>query len=271
MNYNLKSPSFLLLQQEGHLISSCLATGLTELRSANVHNKGAFYSALFNLSVGMERLLKATIIIEHMLKNNLSVPTKKQLKGYGHNIVELYDECVSISKNRRVQLPIRSSLNSVNQDILKLLSEFAQTTRYHNLDALNGSQRKKDPLEHWGEIMMIILSQDVTERQRNKILAQANMVAKAIDDISITIMQGLDKRPLSTEEALALPGLHDQAVKYAVLRIISMISPIRDLISKLSHEAYGLGVSEPPFSQMQEFLEWVCDDRQYVLKKKKWP
>jgi len=66
--------SFVLLQQEGYLISSCLSMGLTELRSANVHNKGSFYSSLFNLSVGIERLLKAIVIIEHMLNKNLSVP-----------------------------------------------------------------------------------------------------------------------------------------------------------------------------------------------------
>ena len=37
-------------------------------------------------------------------------------------------------------------------------------------------------------------------------------------------------------------------------------------------EAYGLvGVSVPPFPQMQEFLEWLWNDRQYVLRKKKWP
>lgn len=111
----------------------------------------------------------------------------------------------------------------------------------------------------------------MTERQRNKILGQAKMVANAISDISITIMQGLDKQPLSTEEALALPGLHDQAVKYAVLHLITMLSPIRDLISTLSRLAYGLGVPQPPFPQMQEFLEWIWDDRQYVLRKKKWP
>jgi hypothetical protein len=30
--------------------------------------------------------------------------------------------------------------------------------------------------------------------------------------MTMTIMQGLNKQPLTTEEALALPGLHDQAV-----------------------------------------------------------
>ena len=272
MNQNTQfPPSFLLLQQEGYLISSCLTIGLTELRAANVHNKGAFYSSLLNLSVGIERLLKAIIIMEHMLKNNLSVPTKKQLQNYGHNIIELYDGCVKVAITNSAQLPDRVSISNTNQELLKLLSDFAQTTRYHNLDALSTQHTGKDPLEHWGEIILLILKQDVTKRQRDKVLGQAKMVANSIDDISITIMHGLDKQALSTEEALALPGLHDQAVKYAILHLITLLSPIRDLISNLSHLAYGLGVTQPPFPQMQEFLEWICDDRQYVLRKKKWP
>ncbi|MDT8385196.1 MAG: hypothetical protein RRB22_12350 [Gammaproteobacteria bacterium] len=272
MNYNAQfPPSFHFLQQEAYLLRSCLTTGLTELRSANVHNKGAFYSALFNLSVGVERLLKAIVIMEHMLKNSLSVPTKKQLKGYGHNITDLYDECVKISNTYSGNLPSRNSLDNINQELIGLLSDFAQTTRYHNLDALSAQQSGKDPLEHWGEIILLILGQDVPEKQRNKILGEAKLIADAISAISITIMHGLDKQPLSTEEALALPGLHDQAVKFAVYRIICILSPLRDLISTLSHEAYDLGLAEPPFPQMQEFLDWVWDDRQYVLRKKKWP
>jgi hypothetical protein len=84
------------------------------------------------------------------------------------------------------------------------------------------------------------------------------------------MMQGLNKKPLTTEEALALPGLHDEATKYAVLHLIEMLSPIRDLISELSHSAYD-GFSQPPFPQMQGFLEWIWDDRQHVLGKRKWP
>jgi hypothetical protein len=264
-------PSFLLLQQEGYLISTCLATGLTELRAANVHNKGAFYSALFNLSVGTERLLKAIVIIDHMLSKNLSVPSISQLKSYGHNIIELYDSAVSIASNRQVELPSRETLDRINQEILELLSAFAQTTRYYNLNALSSSHNGEDPLADWSRIIMSILSQDVTERQRTRILEQANLWAPVIDTISFTLMHGLDQRTLSTEEALALPGLHEQAVKHAVLRIITILSPVRDLISTLSHEAYGLDVSVPPFPQMQEFLEWMWDDRKYVLRKRKWP
>lgn len=263
--------SFLLLQQEGYLISSCLSIGLTELRTANVHNKGAFYSSLFNLSVGFERLLKAIVIIDHMLCNNLSVPTKKQLQNYGHNISELYDSCEKIAIKRGATLPSRLQLDKIDQELISLLSDFARSTRYHNLDALSSSQSGNDPLTHWGQIIIAILAKDVSPSQKQKIFTRANIVASAIDDMAITLMHGLDQRPLTTLEALSLPGLHDQAVKFAVLRIVNILSPIRELISLISHEAYHLGLSAPPFPQMQEFLEWLWDDRQYVLRKKKWP
>lgn len=264
-------PSFILLQQEGYLISSCLSTGLTELRNAHVHNKGAFYTALFNLSVGFERLLKAIVIIDHMLNHSLTVPSKKQLQAYGHNIIELYDTCESISAKRQSIVPGRSKLNSIDQELLQLLSDFARTTRYHNLDSLSASQSGLDPLAHWGRLILAILSEDVPENQKNTILAQANVVANAIDDITVTIMNGLDQQPLTTSDALSLPGLHDQAARFAVLRIVNILSPVRDLLATVSREVYDFGDSVPPFPQMHEFLQWLWDDRQYVLRKKKWP
>jgi hypothetical protein len=95
-------------------------------------------------------------------------------------------------------------------------------------------------------------------------------IAGQIEDSTATIMQGLDKSSISTTEALALPGLHEQAAKFAVLRILNVLSPLRDLISSLSHESYRYRDTNP-FPQMQEFLEWVYTDRQYVLRKRKWP
>lgn len=263
-------PSYLLLQQEGYLISSSLTTGLTELRAAHVHNKGAFYTALFNLSVGFERLLKAIVIIDHMLDNGLAVPTKSQLQARGHNIVDLYDECERIGVKRQLHIPSRTQLDAIDQELLLLLSDFARVTRYHNLNALSASQNGADPLARWGQLIITILSHDVPERQKYKILTQANIVATAIDDVTVTLMHGLDQTLLTTSEALSLPGLHEQAVRFAVLRFVKILSPVRGLLAGVSHGAYGLG-PVPAFPQMHEFLQWLCDDRHYVLRKKKWP
>jgi hypothetical protein len=264
-------PSFLLLQQEGFLISSCLSTGLTELRNAYIHNKGAFYTALFNLSIGFERLFKVIVIIDHMLSNSLSVPNKKQLQAYGHNIIDLYDTCEAIGNKRQSTIPCRTSLDAIHQDLLQFFNNFARTTRYHNLDALSASQNGLDPLSHWERIILAILDSDVPQKQQDKVLARANMVANSIDGVTFTLMHGLDQSPLTTVEALALPGLHNQAARFAVLRVINLLSPIRDLLGVLGHEAYGFNTPVPPFPQMQEFFQWLCNDRQYVLRKKKWP
>lgn len=262
-------PSFLLLQQEGYLISSSLATGLTELRSAHVHNKGAFYTALFNLSVGFERLLKAIIIMDHMLNNELSVPTKQQLQARGHNIADLYDECERIGSTRS-PIPGRTQLSPIDQELLMLLSDFARVTRYHNLDALSASQRGQDPLARWGQLLINILAEDVSEKQKVRILRQTALVTTKIGDCTFTLMHGLDQSPLSTSEALSLPGLHDQAARFAVLRLVKILAPVRDLLAHLSHEGYRFG-PVPAFPQMQEFLEWLWDDRRHVLRKKRWP
>ena len=270
-----KSPqfpaSFILLQQEGHLISSCLTSGLTQLRAANVHNKGAFYGALFNLSIGLERLLKAIVIMDFMTKNKLRVPSKAQLKAFGHDIVSLYDSCITISNQEATKLPALGDFEATTNEILVLLNDFAQTTRYHNLDALSSAQQGKDPLTHWNEIIIEILKTDVSRKQQAKVNSITGAVAAAIAGNTFTMMQGLDQQDLTTEQALSLPGLHDLAVKYAILRIINVLAPIRDLISDVSHRGYSLGVSKPPFPQMQEFLEWICDDKAYVLRKKRWP
>lgn len=263
-------PSFLLLQQEGYLISSSLTNGLTELRSAHVHNKGAFYTSLFNLSVGFERLLKAIVIIDHMLNNQLTVPTKRQLQARGHNIADLYDECERIGASRSSVIPARTQFDPIEGELLQLLSDFARTTRYHNLDALSASNTSLDPLAKLNQILFAILANDVPKRQKDKILNEGNIIATQIDDFTFTLMHGLDQRPLTTSEALSLPSLYEQAARFAVLRLVKLLSPIRDLLGTLSHESYGLG-PVPAFPQMQEFLEWLWDDRQYVLRKKKWP
>lgn len=239
------SPTFLLLQQEGYLISSSLSTGLTELRAAHVGNKGAFYAALFNLSVGIERLLKVIVIIDHMLDNNLVAPTKRQLQKRSHNILNLYDECRKLGAKQDVVIPSRTEIDEINQKLLVLLSEFALSARYHNLDSLSYSQINLDPLNAWSEIVFCILRLDVSKRQKDKIFAQTHIIFTLIHDKSIAIMHGLDKRPLNIFEVLSLPGLHQQAMRFAVLRVIRILSPFRDLSMRLDLKSYAYNPNTP--------------------------
>ena len=264
--------TYSLLAQEGYLISSCLATGLTELRKADVHHKGAFYTALFNLSIGLERLMKAVVIIDHMLEHNMKAPTTKILKSYGHNILDLHVTCVGISAKRGLHIKPYAEFDAIDQGVLRSLNDFAIISRYHNLDSLSAPTGNLDPLELWGDILSRVVEADVSKRCVDKILREANFVSAAISDKTHIDMMGLSKEPLTLEKALALPGLHEQAARFAILRLIKILAPIRDLLSGISQTAfYHKGFSSPPVPLMWEFLDWIWDDRSSVLRKRRWP
>ncbi|WBG62201.1 hypothetical protein [Pseudomonas citronellolis] len=264
-----ESNSYVLLEQEGHLISSCLSVGLTALRKAHVLNKGEFYIALFNLSVGLERLMKATVIVDCLVSTG-NAPTKAQLKNYGHDIRGLYGACVALGAKYGANIEPLGSLSVIDQNILQVLNDFAHTTRYHNLDGLSGAAKYTDPLECWNAVLFRIIEKDVSPRTISKTIVVAEAMAGAIKDKTLVSMTDLNKNSMSLEQVLAVPGLHDQAVRYAVLRLINIISPIRDLIAERSSVAfYGDFGSLSPL--MGEFLEWLWNDRGYVLRKKRWP
>jgi hypothetical protein len=268
----LKNETFSLLSQEGHLISSCLGTGLTELTKARFDNKGAFYTALFNLSVGFERLMKAIVIIEFMLANKMRTPTKKALKSYGHDILELYATCVHFSQGTETRVDAFESLDIVNQAILQLLNEFAVKSRYHNLDSLGASSDNVDPLVAWDQILVNIVESDASKKSVAKYRSEANAVAVALDDATHVDMTGLKSEPLNLESVLSLSALHGLATRIAVLRVIKIITPLKDLLSHMSQTAfYHSGSMSPAVPLMGEFLDWLWYDRKYILRKKKWP
>lgn len=264
--------TYSLLAQEGYLISSCLATGLNELRKANVHHKGAFYTALFNLSIGLERLMKAVVIIDHMLEHTMKAPTTKVLKTYGHNILDLHRTCVGISARRTTNLNPYSSFDAIDKEMMRSLNDFAQMSRYHNLDSLSSSTGQVDPLQLWDSILLKIIGTDVPRRHVEKILRDADVVSIALRDCTQVHMVGLSKEPLTLDKSLSLPRLHEQGTRFAILRLIRILAPIRELLKDISQVAfYGQDYTSPPVPLMGEFLEWIWDDRSYVLRKRRWP
>src|SRR5258708_2646489 len=59
----------------GYLFHSCLTQGLAALRNANLHEIEQYYTPFFQLSIGLERLMKVIVIIDHAARNALSLPT----------------------------------------------------------------------------------------------------------------------------------------------------------------------------------------------------
>ena len=196
------------------------------------------------------------------------------MKKYSHDIEKLYNRAVAISNQINEKIPEKDELHKIDKKILEFLSIFAKTTRYYNLNALSSMPKEECPLTHWNFIIMMIVENDLTKKQRERILTTAEMICDKIDDITATTMQGLDKKPLSTHAMVALPELHRLSAKFAMLRIFNILYPLKKLIRSLSYNAYNYQ-DITHFPQMHEFIEWIPPTdrewRSYVLRKRKWP
>lgn len=262
--------TYRLLEQEGYLFQSSLTSGLTSLRAAGTHDKGKFYSALFNLSIGIERLCKTIIIIDRMLKNKMQSPSESEMRQLGHQITVLHNAVATIAADRSVPFMVLDLQVPTTIALVDLLDEFALRSRYHNLDGLGSGRKSNDPLMEWHKILVEVLKTDCRPSSVQRLLGRVNHSVSQIENDAIALAKGLDGRDLSLREAFSEPALQDMALKHVVLRLIQFLSPFRGLLGSLCSEVYAIP-GHPGIPQMQEFLKWVWDDRTYVLRKRVWP
>ncbi len=271
----LPSPTFLLLQQEGYLIRSSLLSGLHHLRNARVDTKGHFYTAFFQLSIGIERLLKTTFIVNFMSRNNLQLPTNGELRKFSHRITDLFDHLAATSGIAKPNPLLEIVAGSIERDILGMLNEFATTSRYYNLDELANCSKASDPLAQWDLIIKRILEEDVRDHDKNRISIRSEFLANAMKDRVVVVATDLQRQQMTLMDSIHNPQLHDRAARYAVLHMMNIIRPVVTQLDDICHKihlgAKADGHSHAPVPYMNEFFTFTYYDRSAILRKKKWP
>lgn len=269
------SPTFLLLQKEGYLIRSCLTTGLTALRNSKITDRGQFYTAFFQLAIGVERLMKTAIIINHMVDNNLTPPGSSVLKRYGHDLVKLFSVVKDLEQKRERSFTDEILPVSLEYKILEFLAEFARGTRYYNLDALTFNSSSTDPLKAWNQLIIEILEKDVSKKQKQRIIEDAHNWANIFEGSIFAIYYDLDDRQLPLDELISKPKLHELAARYSVFYVLKLLCPLKQFLEYVTYLAYKLNSSEQRESrqipEMKEFLNFIwIHDKSRILRKKRW-
>ncbi len=277
----LPHESFKLLQREGYLFQSSLTQGLTSLRNANDSTLGNFYVAFFQLSIGLERLMKSAIVVHHMANNNLDMPPKGTLKPFGHGLLKLFEHIASLSISEANPLK-RIEESSISFDILTVLDDFAGQTRYFNLDSLSAppsvSASANDPLGEYEKVIARILEEDVGQKTVYIVAGNRSELATTVERCG-AYASNLCKPDESTNDTLQRifikPPLQDLASKYAVYHVIIVINALSQFIGSVSCAAQDLadktgkpGLAVP---YMQEFLQFSGLDRRDILRKRRWP
>jgi hypothetical protein len=273
------SATWFLLEQEGLLAQACLCNGLTALRRANLgEKKGLFYSAFFELSIGIERVLKLTLILDHMARNQLVPPDSKTVEDYGHKLRALFDAAKAVCVARNVSALDGFEPSSLPMEILGFLDDFAHPGgRYSNINKLTGHRHQTmlDPIAQWGEIASQIMRTLATSRERELAQMNGRVASLAFGDAAASLMSDLDQNHMDVAPLHVRASELDTAAKYAIYALITLIAALRDVLDSLSHSAWainptgGSGAMEVPV--MKEFLQFAWDDRPYVMRKRKWP
>lgn len=149
---NPNSTSVLLLIKECGLTATSIDQGLITLRKSHFGVKGLYYQSFFLLSIGIERLLKLIIIVKTLVEKD-KFPENNELKNYGHRIIDMFNHLTNeLCPNENLTLR-----DEIFEPILQFLSDYAQSSRYYNLDTLSGRNTKTgDPLHAWYNIQQII-------------------------------------------------------------------------------------------------------------------
>jgi len=92
---------------------------------------------------------------------------------------------------------------------------------------------------------------------------------------TVVIAHDLKNRPLELEDCLSVPQFFDVAGKYVMLDLTEIVRPLIELIEYLSLNVRNINITTTPklchIPEMQEFYWFLPDDRDSVLRKRRWP
>lgn len=142
----------LLLNREATLASMSLGLGLTHLRRFDHTQPGFFYTGLISLTLAFERFSKIILIYDYRLNNEGEFPNDEYLKKFGHDLDKLFIKVQEIQVSHLSFLKITNPIvdDPLISKIISLLSSFARSTRYYNLNCITGKKaHEEEPLKAW--------------------------------------------------------------------------------------------------------------------------
>ncbi len=256
---------------EGHLASTSLLAGFESLAKIDYDKPGTVYLTLFQLSTGLERIMKIAVILDYKVRNDLANPSDLQLRRLGHSITDLYS-ALRVASESHAMTDGWFDDDTLWGELLFVLSEFARGSRYYNIDQLVSGRDAPDPLIRWFEVHMRIAEDavscerlgDIMQRARNHCEALGlfgwEMGPRGQPDLTIDVTYQL-------EVARVTRG-------HCVWTIIEILKPIYRLIERLVNEVHQTerqkGIEDLTVPYMVEFFPFCLARRKTAIRRKAW-
>ena len=272
LDHTMFNPDFYLLAQECDLAKASLLGGLTAFSYMDVSQSGTMYSAFFQAAIGLERLMKLVVIIDHSVKHDLAYPTDKQLRKAGHDLVGLYDTCAKLALDNSLAASEWFAGDVPERSMLSFLSKFATASRYYNLNTISGSTGTTDPIAEWAKVHQLIGEAYIPFNSRNDLNEKAIRNAEALN--AFGFVRWIDGQHITFVDASYLHALLTKANPYCVWTMIRLLKPFYSLLSALCGQAHAIedrkGIEGPRIPYATEFFPFFHASFDDVKRRKDW-
>lgn len=267
--------SFQQFSIEALLASASLRSGLTALNKCKYHDKGSFYNAFFQLSIGLERFFKIIYVVQYMIENDLNKPTYIHLRKLGHDISILHQNAVNIAIKYEKRDKGKWVLNDEQSAILTMLSEFEKETRYYNLNTIIGDKKlMNDPLEQWNYILEYCYWKYTSTTKRERLSQEVISWAERNRLYGFTNEFGLDGHIMTYVDQYLLNWKVNKISPCIAWEIISMLQPYYFLLMRLRDTVQLMeqdkGIKDPLVPYFHEIFPYFLLDRATAKRRRNW-
>jgi hypothetical protein len=269
---NTFSPAWHAVGREIELATQQIGSGIVALGNAAHARRGQYTAAFFGISTGLERIAKLIIIADHALDNNGSFPSDKQLRNIGHDLEKLleYTEHIACRRFALSKNHIRPD-TPIHQAIISVLSDFAKSTRYYNLNFLTGSAEtdKADPMSAWWtNVANPIIERHYPTSKKECDVEEISRMGEMYDAASTVIMSDELGEQIGnfTNLMLRVPQTR-VAQRYGRMYALQIVRWLAYVLCGLAEKAAGDPQMEPLFG-LEEHL-WLFIQPDSVLRDRK--
>lgn len=254
-------------------MQSSLKTSLAALRTWRAEDRGAFYVAFFGLITGFERLLKVLILLDHWNRSRKWL-TDEELKVYCHDIGKLYGSVESLFEQYGVARKKHLKLDKIDRKLLMFLTSFARRGRYHNLFMLSESVGAVDPLGEWEDLLREIYEKDVPKEKRLPEPDENEILVDHVEGNGCVKLTRKGNAVQTQTEHVYDQGKMRLALPEMCWRLVKLLAPLKSLLisvhEQIRENDHGTdGELSVPY--MDEFLEFVCEDKAAIFESEDWP
>ncbi|MEN4572312.1 hypothetical protein ABEH33_13730 [Pantoea agglomerans] len=259
---------------EASLASSSIRGGLTSMNKCTITDKGTFYNSFFQLSIGLERFFKIIYILQFMIDHDLKKPEFKEIKSLGHDIKSLHNAAVEVGR-RHLKDTEQLILNDIQVDIINMLSEFGDQSRYYVLNTITNSKKKvPDPLELWNDIIESAFWEYIPPNKREKVVDDAVRIVDKSGKFTYSQYFSLDGYIMSDIDFIVLDWKIKKLSPFLAADIVAILYPYYDILCNLRREIFRIdqakGSRQQPVPYFEELFSYLLTEHSFARKRKNW-